>query len=60
MRTNKFLQDKDWLYKKYVEEKLSSGDIAEIASCTPQGVLLALKRYNIEIKNNKENLFYRG
>lgn len=44
---------KEDLYYLYVEEKLSSSDIAKIFDISSDTVLRRLKRYGIEARNNK-------
>lgn len=48
---NRFLNNKKWLIKKYIKEKLSSFKIAKIIKCHNGSVIGALKRYNIKRRN---------
>lgn len=65
------LNNRDWLYKKYVEEKLTQKEIGKLCNCSKFPILKKLKEYNIkrsksisrspkarwELINNKEWLY---
>lgn len=48
------LNDRDWLYQKYIEEKLSSPKIGRIIGCDDGLVRMALLKYEIPIRSNEE------
>lgn len=52
----KELGDKDWLISKYINEKLSLKQIAEIVGCGFCGVRSAIKRKNIPLRTKGEGL----
>ena len=41
-------KDKDWLYQKYIVEKLSSGDIAKICNCSDETIRKWLIKFYIK------------
>lgn len=45
------LSDKDWLYNKYWSHKLSCQDIADILGCTGSAVQLAMKKFEIPVRD---------
>lgn len=49
-----FLNNKDWMYKKYIEEKLSARKISKICGCSYSIVLKYLREYNIKIRDKSE------
>ena len=51
---NKFLRDKDWLYKRYIEEKLTSYEVAKLASSNQRSVLHALGFHGIKTRTVSE------
>jgi len=58
IRNTKFkfhkLNDKGWLIKKYVDQKLGTLDIAKELGCTKHGVRVALKRHSILLRTSKD------
>ena len=48
------LNDKDWLYKKYATEQLTSYQVAELADSNQKSVFTALKRHSIPIRTVSE------
>lgn len=52
--TVKWIIDKDWLYEKYVVEKLSTREIASIVGCKNKTISLRLKEYEIKARSKKE------
>ncbi len=48
------LNDKDWLYQKYITEQLTSYQIAKLANSNQKSVFTALKRYKIKSRNYSE------
>ena len=51
------LNNKEWLYKKYVKEKLSTKDIKKLCGAkTSNSVRQALIRNNIKVRNVSEGL----
>ena len=59
----KYLNDKDWLYQKYIVEQLSSKQISELINCHRTSVIKSLKRYNVNVRSSKESnsiLFQNG
>jgi len=50
----KELNDKEWLSKKYLEEKKSCKEIAKDVGCVEESVLSYLKKYNVPIRKNGE------
>lgn len=49
------LEDRNWLYKKYIEEKLSLKRIAELCNCKEKPVVRKLKEFNIKIRKKNSN-----
>lgn len=47
----KLYRDKDWLFQKYINEKLSSAEIAEICEVDPKTIRDNLRKFNIQIRN---------
>lgn len=47
--------DKNWLYQKYIVEKLSTYKIAAILNCGVMAIIRRLKSYNIPIRSVKES-----
>lgn len=47
-------KNKEWLHKKYMEEMLSTREIAEIAGCNPETVRLWMKKFDIERRAAKD------
>lgn len=50
----KLYKDRDWLYKKYWEEELSSTKIAEICEATPKTILNWMIRFNLKRRTASE------
>jgi len=48
------LRDKDWMFEKYITERLISPRIAEILSCDPTTVRHWLKKHGIRIRSLSE------
>lgn len=48
------LENREWLYQKYVIEKKSSNDIAEEIGCTGANVLRAISKFKIAVRSNSE------
>jgi len=48
------LNDKEWLYQKYIVEKLTSYQIADLAKTNQKSVFTALKRHKIKSRNYSE------
>ena len=46
--TNKLYKNREWLFQKYIVEKLSTPKIADICQCTATTVGTWLKKYNIK------------
>lgn len=44
----KLWESKNWLYKKYVVEKLSEKEIAELAGCSQPTINRALNRFKLK------------
>lgn len=55
MREMKLYQDKDWLYKKYIEKKLSTHKIAEIIDSNHRTILYWLVKFKIKTRNKLES-----
>ena len=47
-------EDKDWLYKKYIKEKLSILKIADVCGCCDGTIYYWLKKFNIKTRTYKE------
>lgn len=60
LRTKTLYQDKDWLYEKYVNEKLSTVEIARIYRenekrwCDPNTISRWLKKHDIPMRSLAE------
>jgi len=60
LRTKTLYQDKDWLYQKYVREKLSTVQIARVYRdeenkwCDPNTISRWLKKHNIGMRTLAE------
>jgi hypothetical protein len=60
LRTKMLYQDRDWLYQKYVREKLSTVQIArayrdeENKWCDPNTISRWLKKHNIDMRTLAE------
>jgi hypothetical protein len=60
LRTKTLYQDKDWLYQKYVKEKLSTVEIARLYReeenkwCDPNTISRWLKKHNIGMRSLAE------
>ncbi|HEY9784799.1 MAG TPA: hypothetical protein V6D17_05305 [Candidatus Obscuribacterales bacterium] len=60
LRTKQLYQDRDWLYQKYVKEKLSTVEIARIYReqenkwCDPNTISRWLKKHNISMRTLAE------
>lgn len=52
----KLHQDKDWLYRKYVDEKLSMKKIAKICNVCDSTIIYFLRKLKIETRNKSEAL----
>jgi len=48
----KQLSDRNWLYDKYINNKLSSKKIGELLTCSDATVLNALKKHSIITRNS--------
>lgn len=48
--------DRDWLYQKYINEKLSRNQIAKLVGCGGTTVLRYMKKFNIKRRSQKEAL----
>ncbi|MHA1468937.1 MAG: hypothetical protein ACTSSP_00095, partial [Candidatus Asgardarchaeia archaeon] len=48
------LNNKDWLYQKYITEQLTSYQVAELANSNQKSVFTALKRHNISTRTISE------
>lgn len=47
--------NRDWLYQKYVIEKLHTGEIAKLCNCGKTSILNYLKKYDIPVRKNGED-----
>jgi hypothetical protein len=57
----KWIIEKDWLEKKYLEEMLSTRQIAKLVGCGGKTIDLRLKEFNIPTRNKNEALaLYRN
>lgn len=62
----KSYQNKSWLYQKYINEKLSSIEIAKICNCNYQNILYWLENFKIKRRTMSEAMegksfgFYKG
>lgn len=60
LRTKMLYQDRDWLYQKYVREKLSTVEIARLYReeenkwCDPNTISRWLKKHNIPMRTLAE------
>lgn len=60
LRTKQLYQDRDWLYQKYVREKLSTVEIARIYRdqenkwCDPNTISRWLKKHDIQMRTLAE------
>jgi len=45
---NKFYQSKNWLHKRYVQDKKTPEQIAEECGVTLQTIYLYLKKFNLQ------------
>lgn len=60
LRTKQLYQDRDWLYQKYVKEKLSTVEIARIYRdqenkwCDPNTISRWLKKHDIPMRTLAE------
>lgn len=60
LRTTTLYQDRDWLYQKYVKEKLSTVEIARIYReeenqwCDPNTISRWLKKHKISMRSLAE------
>lgn len=54
MKTEKLYQNKDWLYKKYWDKKLSAYQIAKICEVTSETIRIWLKRFDISRRSISE------
>ena len=60
LRTKMRYQDRDWLYQKYIKEKLSTVEIARIYReeenkwCDPNTISRWLKKHNIQMRSLAE------
>lgn len=52
----KFYQDEAWLWKSYVDEKMSLREIADEAGCSYQTIYRYLKLFNIPIRSQLESI----
>lgn len=50
MKKKKIYQNKDWLHKKYIEEKLSAAAIGRICDVQSKRICLWLRKLNFKIK----------
>jgi len=50
----KELNNKEWLYQKYITEKKSSTQIAKMLGCDSNNVVRYLRKHYIKIRDNKE------
>ena len=50
----KKLNDRNWLYQKYIVEKLTSYQVADLAKTNQKSVFTALKRHQIKSRNYSE------
>ena len=48
----KYIFDKNWLYQKYIVEKLTSSEIAELKGCHLETVCRNLRKYDIPINKS--------
>lgn len=51
---NKLYHNKEWLYKKYWEEKLSRSKMAELCNVSDTIILLWMKKYNLPRRSRSE------
>lgn len=51
---NGLYQDKEWLYKKYWEERLSRPKIAKLCNVSNNTILYYMRKYNIPHRSHKE------
>jgi len=54
---NENWKDKDWLYQKYVVEKLNQTEIAKLVGVTSSSIRRYLVKYDIPIRSLSETLF---
>lgn len=52
---NSLLRDREWLFDKYIVDKLNSYQIAELANSNQKSVLASLKFHNIKSRNISES-----
>jgi len=50
--------DKEWLRKKYVDERLSTYQIAKLCGTTPSVIKGQMRRYNIPYRSHSEIVIY--
>jgi len=48
------LRDEDWLREKYIEDKMSTKQIAKTVGCVDRSVRMAIKRNDIEMRTQEE------
>lgn len=53
-------KNKEWLYKKYIEEELTGTDIGKIVGCNRHTITNWLKRFNIPTRNNSTSKLCKG
>ena len=53
----KLYKNKDWLYQKYIAEKLSTHKIAKICRCSKTTIRKWLTKYNIKIRTHFESCY---
>lgn len=53
-------RNKKWLYKKYIEEELTSSDIAKIVGCGRHIIIKWLKKFGIKIRGISETRKSKG
>jgi len=56
----KFLEDKEWLYQKYIIEELNNRQIAELLDCDLTTIIWRLKQYNIPIRSKQEEYYTKN
>jgi len=58
--SDKKYQEEDWLREKYLDEQMSSRQIANVAGCSHRTILNWLDKFNIETREAKQDQIYAG
>lgn len=51
VKLNKYLNDKEWIYKRYIIDQKSTVEIAKEINVNPSSISRSLKRFNIKIRS---------